>query len=144
MLSMIALLVVASLQQPATAEKPAPRQPCSGQKLVGTWQLAEWSGTPVPSTGPTTLKHITPTHFFVVAVDDKGTASYGHGGPYEVSGNTYTETIVHGFGDPFGQLRGTKVSFECGLEGDVWHNVGEIGGQTFDERWKRVTAVAAK
>lgn len=81
---------------------------------------------------------------FVLSADATGLASYGHGGPYTVSAGTYTESITHGFGPPFSQLRGMKVSLQCSIEGDVWHSIGEIGGQTFDERWRRVPAATGK
>ncbi len=143
--SIAALLLFALLQQPGTVQKPAAGQPCTGPALVGTWQLFEWGGKPWPSSQPTAYKHVTPTHFFVVAVDAEGLAAYGHGGPYELAaGGKYTESIVHGFGNPFSSLRGTKVTFECSVEGEVWHNVGQIGDQTFDERWKRVKAGEGK
>jgi hypothetical protein len=134
----VVMLLLALLEQPGVAQKESAQKPCSGPELVGTWQLVESGGSPVPAGESTSLKHVTPTHFFVLSADEKGVASYGHGGPYTVSAGTYTESIAHGFGEPFTQLRGMKVSFKCSIEAEAWHNVGEIAGQTFDERWKRV------
>ena len=110
---------------------------CPRPALVGTWQLVTRRGEAIPAEGPTSLKHLTPTHFFVLSADATGLASYGHGGPYTVSGGKYTESITHGFGAPFTQLlRGMTISFQCSLEKDGWHIVGEIEGQTVDE-WRR-------
>jgi hypothetical protein len=135
------LAVLAQLNPSQT--KPT-EQPCTGPALVGSWELVKSADEATPAGGPTGFKHVTPTHFFVLSADATGLASYGHGGPYTVSGSTYTESITHGFGSPFSQLRGMKVSFQCKIEGDVWHSVGEIGGQTFDERWRRLPAATGK
>jgi hypothetical protein len=140
----VTILLTALAQSSAPQQSKSREQPCTGPMLIGTWQLARTAGDAAAASTPTTLKHVTPTHFFVVATDSTGLASYGHGGPYIVSGNTYTESITHGFGAPFGQIRGMSVSFQCSIEGDVWHSVGQIGGQTFDEHWRRVSAAAAK
>jgi hypothetical protein len=134
-----AAILVAIVAQPgASQQTKTTEQPCTPAALVGTWQLQENDAS------GSTLKHVTPTHFFVVAADATGLASYGHGGPYTVKGGTYTESITHGFGAPFGQLRGMSVSLTCGIDADVWHTAGEIGGTTFDERWKRVPPAAGK
>ena len=138
-----AAILVAVLAQPgASQQTKATQQPCTPAALVGTWQL-ERSGAEVNAASGSTLKHVTPTHFFVVAADATGLATYGHGGPYALKDGTYTESISHGFGAPFGQLRGMSVSFTCSIDADVWRSVGEIGGTTFDERWKRVAVAPA-
>jgi hypothetical protein len=138
----IVLTVLALSKAP---QQTSTEQPCTGPTLVGTWQLVKSGGEATPDEGSRSLKHVTPTHFFVLSVDATGLASYGHGGPYTVSGGKYTESITHGFGAPFTQLlRGMSISFQCSLEKDMWHIVGEIGGQTFDERWRRVPPAAAK
>lgn len=135
-------LLLAVLAQSSNPPQTKPtEQPCTRPTLAGTWELVKRADE---ATASTVLKHVTPTHFFVLSADATGAASYGHGGPYTVSGGTYTESITHGFGSPFSQLRGMKVSFQCKIEGDVWHSVGEIGGQTFDERWRRLPAAAGK
>lgn len=145
MKAIVVPILLAVLAQSSAPQQGKPTgRTCTGPALIGTWQLAKSAGEPAPASGSTPLKHVTPTHFFVVAPDSTGLASYGHGGPYTLSGSTYTESITHGFGAPFSQLRGTSVSFQCSIEGDVWHSVGEIGGQTFDEHWRRVTATAPK
>jgi hypothetical protein len=140
----VTILVAVFAQSSAPQQSKSTEQPCTGSTLVGTWQLVKSGGEATPASGSTSLKHVTPTHFFVLSVDATGLATYGHGGPYTVSGGRYTESITQGFGEPFSQLRGTSVSFQCGIEADVWHIVGEIGGQTFDEHWKRVAAPSAK
>lgn len=141
-MSPFAVTLLLAVLAPSNPSQTKPtEQPCTGPTLVGTWELVRRPDEPTAST---VLKHVTPTHFFVLSAGATGDASYGHGGPYTVAGGTYTESIAHGFGSPFSQLRGTKVSFQCKIEGDVWHSVGEIGGQTFDERWRRLPAPAGK
>lgn len=140
--SFVVTLLLAVLAQSNPSQTKPKEQPCTGPTLVGTWELLKSAGEATPAGGATVFKHVTPTHFFVLSADATGLASYGHGGPYTVSGSTYTETITHGFGSPFSQLRGTKVSLQCRIDGEVWHSVGEIGGQTFDERWRRLPAGA--
>jgi hypothetical protein len=137
-------LLLAALAQSNPPQTKPKEQPCTGSTLVGTWELLKSAGEATPAAGSTVLKHVTPTHFFVLSADATGLASYGHGGPYTVSGSTYTESIAHGFGAPFSELRGTKVSFQCSIEGEVWHSIGNIGGQTFDERWRRLPAATGK
>ena len=139
----VTLLLAFFAQSNPSQAKPT-EQPCTRPTLVGTWEVVRVAGEATPAGGSTALKHVTPTHFFVLSVDATGLASYGHGGPYTVSASTYTKSITHGFGPPFSQLRGMKVSLQCSMEGDVWHIIGEIGGQTFDERWRRVPAVTGK
>jgi hypothetical protein len=142
--SFVVTLLLAFFAQSNPSQTKPTEQPCTGPTLVGTWELVKVAGEATAAGGSTALKHVTPTHFFVLSADATGLASYGHGGPYTVSGSTYTESITHGFGPPFDQLRGMKVSLQCSIEGDVWHSTGEIGGQTFDERWRRVPAVTGK
>jgi hypothetical protein len=138
-----AILVAVLAQSSALQQTKATEQPCTPASLVGTWQLLQ-SGGEAKAGGGSTLKHVTPTHFFVVAADAAGLASYGHGGPYTLNESTYTESITHGFGQPFDQIRGMSVSFKCSMDADVWHSVGELGGMAFDERWKRVPPAAKK
>jgi hypothetical protein len=142
--SVVVTLVLAVLAQSNPSQTKPKEQPCTDTTLVGTWDLLKSAGEATPAGGSTVLKHVTPTHFFVLSADATGLASYGHGGPYTVSGSTYTESITHGFGSPFSQLRGMKVSLQCSIEGEVWHSIGEIGGQTFDERWRRLPAATGK
>jgi hypothetical protein len=142
MKSLVVIGLLALLQEPSATQKPAGGQPCAGPELVGTWQLVDATGSTSSAGAPTILKHVTPTHFFVLSADATGLASYGHGGPYTLSNGVYTETIANGFGRPFTNiLRGTKVRLQCRMDAGVWHTAGEINGQAFDERWRRVTAV---
>jgi hypothetical protein len=140
-----ALIVLFALaQQPpaATAEKAVSGQPCSMRALVGTWQIIESDGKPFASDGRTVYKHVTPTHYFVLNVDASGLASYGHGGPYTASADTYAESITQGFGSSFEALRGLKGQFRCSVSGDRWHVVGSVPGVPgeghVDETWQRV------
>ena len=70
-----AAILVAVLAQPgASQQTKVTEQPCTPAALVGTWQL-ERSGAEVNAASGSTLKHVTPTHFFVVAADATGQAS---------------------------------------------------------------------
>ncbi len=135
------VIALLSFGQQSTDAPKMTGQPCTGAELVGTWKLVESGGKPRAPTDRTVLKLLTPTHFFILSADATGTVSYGHGGPYTVSQDTYTESITYGFGPPFeGLLRGMKVPFRCRIEAGSWHTVAEINGQTFDERYMREPA----
>ena len=117
---------------------------CTTQALVGTWQLAQGKigdqETPVGPSKPVELKLLTPTHFIVFQHDPakKNLVSWVHGGPYELAGDTYTESIVYGFGEPFDALNGQKVQFQCRMEGDKWRISGKFSdGTPLDETWVR-------
>ena len=142
--SFVVILLLAVLAQSNASQKKPTEQPCTGPTLVGSWELVRSAGEAAPAGVSTVLKHVTPTHFFVLSADATGLASYGHGGPYTISGGTYTESITHGFGSPFSQLSGMKLSFQCSIEGDMWRSTGEINGRTFDERWRRLPAATGK
>ena len=142
--ALLLTFVLTALALSNAPQQTSTEQACTAPALVGTWQLVKRRGEAIPAEGPTSLKHVTPTHFFVLTADATGLASYGHGGPYTVSGGKYTESITHGFGAPFTQLlRGMTISFQCSLEKDRWHIVGEIEGQTVDEWRRRVPAASA-
>jgi hypothetical protein len=96
--------------------------------------------TPVGPSKPIELKLLTPTHFVVFQHDPakKNQVSWVHGGPYELAGDTYTESIVYGFGEPFDALNGQKVQFQCRMEGDKWRISGKFSdGTPLDETWVR-------
>jgi hypothetical protein len=92
---------------------------------------------------PTAFKHVTPTHFVVyqVAADGTNAVEWAHGGLAAVAGGTYTEKIQHGFGNPFSNVKGQSIAFQCSVEGnDRWHVSGTINGTPIRETWKRVSA----
>jgi hypothetical protein len=140
-MTMILLAVLAGLQTPGAAPKSA--QACTSAALVGTWQVASAKlGDEVSPTGPNDpveYKHLTPTHFVVYQVTKDGMMNWAHGGPYTFAGDTYTETLQHGFGEPFKALGAVSIPFKCSMEDrDTWHISGKIGEATLDETWKRV------
>jgi hypothetical protein len=119
-------------------------QACTSAALVGTWQIAYAKfGDQVSPTGPNDpveYKHLTPTHFVVYQVTKEGTMNWAHGGPYTLAKDTYTETLQHGFGEPFKALGTVSIPFKCSMEGrDTWHISGKLGDAALDETWKRVT-----
>jgi hypothetical protein len=131
-------------QSPSQPSAPVEAGRCSAQALVGTWQLVQGKiggqETPVGPSHPTEVKLLTPTHFVVLQYDSskKNTVSYVHGGPYELTGDTYTESIAYGFGEPFDALNGQKVQFQCRMENDKWRISGTFSdGTSLDETWVR-------
>ena len=144
-LVVVALISVAVAQTPTPASLPG--QPCTGPALVGTWTGVEstFGGDTFrygPDT-PTAFKHVTPTHFVVYQVAAGGTnaVEWAHGGLAAVAGGTSTEKIQHGFGNPFSNVKGQSIAFQCSVEGnDRWHVSGTINGTPIRETWKRVSA----
>jgi hypothetical protein len=119
-------------------------QACTSAALVGTWQVAYAKmGDQVSPTGPTDpieYKHVTPTHFVVYQVTKEGKMNWAHGGPYTLAADTYTETLQHGFGEPFTAMGAVSIPFKCSMEGrDTWRISGKLGDTSLDETWKRVT-----
>lgn len=142
--ALVALLTV--LQPPTTPRPSTPThselkgEPCTSSELVGTWQFMATAPAGVGVTS--VLKHVTPTHFFVVRLTDKDVVESAQGGPYTLAGGTYTESVVHGFGARFEAARGARNQFQCRLEGDVWHIAGESSGRQINEQWRRVVGQA--
>jgi hypothetical protein len=136
---LLALLVASQTSAAATASA----QPCTSAALVGTWQVASAKlGDQLAAMGPddpTEYKHLSPTHFVVYQVTKDGTMNWAHAGPYTVAGGTYTETLRHGFGEPFKSLGAVSIPFNCSMEGkEIWHISGKVGDTALDETWKRV------
>jgi hypothetical protein len=136
-LIMLAVVAPANATPPwMSAQAPAKGQMCTSSAMIGTWELTTKPTTPGVARA---LKHITPTHFFVVRLDDEDVMQSGHGGPYAIANGTYTETIAHGFGGRFKQLRGVSISSSlCQIVDDVLHVTGEYQGVRLDERWRRM------
>lgn len=140
---MIILLAVLAVWQ-TSGRAATTAQACTSAALIGTWQVTSAKlGDQVSPTGandPVEYKHLTPTHFVVYQVTKEGTMNWAHGGPYTLAGDTYTETLQHGFGEPFNALGAVSIPFKCSMEGkDTWHISGKVGEATLDETWKRVT-----
>lgn len=126
------------IPSPLVARAPSQGQACSSSAMIGTWELTTKPRTPGVVRA---LKHVTPTHFFVVRLAGNDVVLSGHGGPYSVANGTYTETITHGFGGSFEEFRGVSVSSSrCEIVGDVLHVMGEYRGVTLDERWRKLAA----
>ena len=141
MLTVALAALLATVPQTSTAAQPKLEgQACTARELIGTWQIASKPSTPGITTA---LKHVTPTHFFVVRLGAKNVAQSGHGGPYSVANGTYTETVEHGFGEAFEKFPGVSVSFQCRLNGDMLHIVGEYQGHKMNEQWRRVSGKSA-
>jgi hypothetical protein len=137
----VLILLGHSTSQPSAAVEAGR---CTSQALVGTWQLVQGKvgdqETPVGPSKPIETKLLTPTHFVVFQHDPakKNVVSWVHGGPYELTGDTYTESIAYGFGEPFDAVNGQKVQFQCRMEGDKWRISGKFAdGTALDETWVR-------
>jgi hypothetical protein len=145
-LVVVALIVVTAAQ--ASPSTSLPGQPCTPAALVGTWMEVEstfgdQAASPTGPNDPVGYKHITPTHFVVYQVAAGGTnaITWAHGGTYTLAGGTYTETVQHGFGPPFGVVGGKSFAFQCSIEGnDRWHISGKIDETPLRETWRRVAA----
>lgn len=142
------LALLAAFQPPSAPNSVGPKPPsppqdvgtgqaCTASELVGSWQIVRASSNTNPNTS---WKHVTPTHFFVARVAPDGIVISGHGGPYTLANGRYTEVVAHRFGALSQGMAGETVSFQCQIDGDIWHIVGEAKGYKFDERWKRVAA----
>jgi hypothetical protein len=141
----VALIAVAAAQASPPASLPG--QPCTPAALVGSWTVVEAKfgdqTTPTGPNDPVEYKHVTPTHFVVyqVAAGGTNTIMWAHGGAYTLAGGTYTEFVEHGFGEPFQQIKGQSVPFQCSIEGnDRWHISGKLGETPLRETWRRVSA----
>ena len=140
----VALVALLTALQPSTPAQPELKgQACTAPELVGTWQIIDMPSMPMPGI-TTVLKHVTPTHYFVVWLGANGVVQAGHGGPYKIVNGTHTTTIEHGFGPLFEKYRGASASYQCRLSGDIWHNVGENQGMKIDEQWRRVTGTSSQ
>ena len=143
----VALVVLLTAVHPTMPQRSAPTpleptgEPCTREQLIGTWQS---SATPSTPGATTALKHVTPTHFFVVHLDEQKVVRLGHGGPYRLASGTYTETLEHGFGAAFEKFPGASVAFQCRVSGDTLHIVGEYQGHTMNEQWTRVRGASAR
>ena len=135
----VALTTLLAVLQPAAPQPGPAGQPCTAREMVGTWQFTGKSGAPGVAT---VLKHITPTHFFVARLAPNDVVVSGLGGTIAVASGTYTETLRHGFGAPVEEMekyRGMSVAFQCRLDGDLLHLVGQLQDRKLDERWRRVS-----
>ena len=138
----VALLALLTAFQPSTPAQPELKgQACTASELVGTWQLIDSPSIPGVTSA---LKHVTPTHYFVVWLGANGVVQAGHGGPHRFANGTHTTTIEHGFGPVFEKYRGKSGSYQCRLSGDIWHNVGENFGTKINEQWRRVTGTSVQ
>jgi hypothetical protein len=64
---------------------------------------------------------------------------------YPFADGTYTETLKHGFGAPIEEMekyRGVAVAFQCRLNGEVMHVVGQLRERKIDEQWRRVSGTS--
>ena len=140
----VAALMVVTAQTSVPTNLPG--QACTPAALVGTWKIVEakQGGETLPAgpTDPIQYKYLTPTNFMVFEVAPTGakTINWAHGGTYTVAGGTYTESIQHGFGQPYSVVSGKSFAFQCTLEGnDTWHMAGDVAGTPIIETWRRVS-----
>ena len=143
MLNVALVALLTAFQTPTPAEPELKGQACTARELVGTWQFTSKPSMPMPGI-TTVLKHITPTHFFVVRIGAKDVVTSAHGGPYTLANGIYTETLQHGFGELFEKARGASVALQCRLNEDMLHIVGEIQGTKIDEQWRRATSTSGQ
>jgi hypothetical protein len=137
----IAIALLTALQPSTPAQPALTGQPCTAPELIGTWQIISKPATPGITKA---LKHVTPTHFFVVRFKADDSVHSGHGGQYTFADGTYKETIEHGIGEGWvDKYKGLSIPWQCRLNGDVWTIAGELGDLKRTEQWKRLTGTSA-
>jgi len=110
------------------------------RQLLGTWEMAavrSRRGTNyffLP-TNNNHLKIFTQTTWSIVGYDDDSNMVYSAGGPYQLRGNTYTETIESATGFMTNFI-GAHPRFKIILKGDKYYQLGQ--GNNIHEIWQRM------
>jgi hypothetical protein len=75
------------------------------------------------SHGVPTLKTWTLTNWAIVTYDSKSNVVYSAGGPYELHGNLYTETVESGTGGMSNYI-GAQLQYQLRVKGDKYYQMG--------------------
>jgi len=114
--------------------------------LVGSWELVSISESAAALTGEfesdplyeeqPTLKILNDTHWMFIRQSAEGFV-HAQGGRYTLEpGGFYTEMVEY---SAIPQNVGEQFMFECEVVGDsVWHHVGGVNDNRYDEKWRRV------
>jgi hypothetical protein len=94
-------------------------------QLVGTWAIEakKFAANPKYNYYPNDnrrLKTWTLTNWFIITYDAQSNVVYSAGGPYELQGNFYTETIETGTGTMSNYV-GTHPRFQIRVDGDKYY-----------------------
>ena len=98
------------------------------RQLEGVWIITDkkFDGTPrfahYPKNNPH-LKTWTLTNWAIVTYDSKSNVVYSAGGPYELHGNLYTETVESGTGGMSNYI-GAQLQYQLRVEGDKYYQMG--------------------
>ena len=111
-------------------------------EMVGTWKLAgaksRRSGQFVfLSPGNYFFKMFTLTNWAIITYDAQSNVVYSAGGPYDLAGDNYTETIQYGTG-VMKQYLHARPSFHIRVDGDTYYQMGAGRNPTIEEMWQRV------
>jgi RNA polymerase sigma factor (sigma-70 family) len=98
------------------------------RQLEGVWIITDkrFDGTPrfahYPKNNPH-LKTWTLTNWAIVTYDSKSNVVYSAGGPYELHGNLYTETVESGTGGMSNYI-GAQLQYQLRVKGDKYYQMG--------------------
>ena len=98
------------------------------RQLEGVWIITDkkFDGTPrfahYPRNNPH-LKTWTLTNWAIVTYDSKSNVVYSAGGPYELHGNLYTETVESGTGGMSNYI-GAQLQYQLRVKGDKYYQMG--------------------
>jgi RNA polymerase sigma factor (sigma-70 family) len=98
------------------------------RQLEGVWIITDkrFQGNPrfahYPKNNPH-LKTWTLTNWAIVTYDAKSNVVYSAGGPYELHGDLYTETVESGTGSMSNYI-GAQLQYQLRVEGDKYYQMG--------------------
>lgn len=113
--------------------------------LIGSWELVsiddaspaltqEYELDPNYQEAPT-LKILNDTHWMFIRQSAERFI-YAQGGHYSLDNGIYTEIVEYSM---VPQNVGNSYQFECRIEGDsLWHHIGGLGDNRYNEVWRRV------
>ena len=110
-------------------------------KIEGTWEhVFTNQGSTQPPPGRKQIKLIAGKHFIWVLYDTaKGIPQYTGGGPYTLTGDSYTEHVDFMNVQSADKFVGKDQPFTIKLEGDTLTQSGTLSnGEKISETWKRV------
>ncbi len=114
---------------PAEDEKDAP--------LRGAWLLTLKDNTSAEDLQIQMVKILSDGHFMFAFYNAQTQQFFSAGGgTYTYADGRYTETIAFHTIDP--NLAGRSVTFDAKLEGNTWHQTGDINGGEINEVYQRI------
>ncbi len=119
-------------QRPLSSEPEAAVSP-----LRGAWMMVEKDNLSSEDLAIQMVKILSNGHFMFAFFNSETQQFFSAGGgTYAYEDGKYTEKIEFHTIDP--SLAGREITFDCHLEGDRWHQTGEINGGVLNEVYKRI------